>query len=474
MVMGELPTAAETTEVLVIGGGPGGYAAAFRAADLGLEVTLVNAETKLGGVCLLRGCIPSKMLLYLAELIYSARAADAKGVEFGEPKVDLEKLRAWKDEVIAKLTDGLTGLCEKRGVKLVHARARFEGSNKVRLDDSDGGDIEFEHAIIATGSRPVPLPGTGFSDRIMDSAGALVLRDIPETLLVVGGGYVGLEMGMVYAALGSKVSLVETTDRLLPNADPDLVGPLAKRVEDLFESVRLNTTVADLEEQDDAVKVTLEGEESTEEEFERVLVAIGRKPNTDDLGLDSTEVELDDHGYIQVDEKRRTADQSIFAIGDAAGGMLLAHEAMAEGKVAAEVIAGEPAAFDVRAIPAVVYTDPQIAWCGLTEQEAEAQGREVEVTKFPWQASGRALSVGATEGLTKLLLDPESGRVLGVGIVGREAEALIAEGVLAVEMGAVARDLGLIIHPHPTLTETLGEAAETFFGLATHIYSGKK
>lgn len=468
MVMGELPTAADT-DVLVVGGGPGGYAAAFRAADLGLKVTLVNAEAKLGGVCLLRGCIPSKTLLYLTGLIHAARAAGDMGVEFGEPKVNLKKLRGWKEQVVDTLAEGLAGLCEQRGIKVVRGRARFAGSQEVRLEDSDTESISFEHAIVATGSSPIPLPGVAFKKRILNSGDALALNEIPGTLLVVGGGYVGLELGMVYAALGSKVTLVEAADRLLSGADPDLVEPLADTIGNLFEAVHLNTSVAALEEKKNHVEATLEGEKDSAAGFERVLVAVGRKPNTQDLGLDSTAVELADDGRIVVDEQRRTADGRIFAVGDAAGGLMLAHEAMVEGKVAAEVIAGEPAAFDARAIPAVVYTEPQIAWCGLTEAEARAQEREVKVTRFPWRASGRALSMGAAAGLTKLISDPETGRLLGAGIVGREAEALIAEAVLAIEMGAVARDLGLIVHPHPTLSETLGEAAEAFFERAVHI-----
>lgn len=482
MVMGELPTseeelqeeeelesaesaAEETTELLVIGGGPGGYAAAFRAADLGLKVTLACDEPKLGGVCLLRGCIPSKTLLHLAELIHVADEASSIGIDFGKPQIDLEEVRAWKDRVIERLAAGLKGLCRKRGVRVIRGHARFDGSDRVRLDGDSARTLRFEHAIIASGSRPVSLPGQEFSARIMASDQALELADAPGRLLVVGGGYVGLELGLVYAAFGSRVTLVEMTDRLMANADADLVEPLAAKVRNRFEAVHLNTKVARLEEKRSSVRVTLEGEvEEPESVFDRVLIAIGRRPHTDRLGLDTTEIETDERGAVLVDEQRRTAEPRIFAIGDAAAGMFLAHEAMHEGRVAAEAIAGEPAAFDPRAIPAVVYTDPQIAWCGLTEREAKEQGREIEVARFPWSASGRALSMGSSDGLTKILFEPRSQRVLGVGIVGRGAESLISEGVLAVEMGAVARDLAMSIHPHPTLSETLGGAAQALLG----------
>ena len=468
MVMGELPVEAE---VVVIGGGPGGYAAAFRAADLGLDVTLVTDEPQLGGVCLLRGCIPSKTLLSLTELIHSARLSPAMGVNFGEPEIDLDSLRAWKDKVIERLTKGLGQLCERRGVRVVQARATFNGPDSLHLQNTDAHGLTFKHAIVATGSRPVSLPEVEFSARIMDSSAALALEDIPRKLLVVGGGYVGLEMGMVYASLGSSVTLVEMTERLLPSADPDLVKPLAHTVEKLFAEVHLNSKVAAIREEKDRVRVSVEGEaDLADTAFDRVLVAIGRRPNSDELGLKAAKVDITERGYIVVDEQRRTTNERIFAVGDVAGGMLLAHEAIREGKVAAEVIAGQPAAFDARAVPAVVYTDPQIAWCGLTEQDAKAQKRNIIVARFPWNASGRAASMGVTDGLTKVVMDQESQRVLGVGVVGRHAEALIAEGVLAVEMGAVAEDLALTIHPHPTLTETLGEAAEMLLGSATHVF----
>lgn len=472
MVMGELPV---ETEVLVIGGGPGGYAAAFRAADLGHEVTLVNEEEKLGGVCLLRGCIPSKTLLHAAELILATRSFKGMGVDFGEPEIDLDALRSWKESVVEKLSNGVSTLCEQRGVHVVQARATLEDEHAVRLEDSgETPQIQFEQAIIATGSRPIALPGSEFKEdgRIMDSAGALALAEIPETLLVVGGGYVGLEMGQVYATLGSRVTVVEMTDRLLPTTDEDLVKLLADDADNLFEAVHLNTEASDLDENDHQVRLHLKGENNSEASFDRVLVAIGRRPNTDDLGLEEAGVEIDDDGFIAVDEQRRTEVEHIFAVGDVTGGLMLAHEAMREGKVAAEVIAGEPAAFDARAVPAVVYTDPQIAWCGLTEMEAEETGRAIQVDRFPWKASGRALSMGDDAGVTKLISDPDSGRVLGMGITGKQAEAMIAEAVLAIEMGARVQDLALIIHPHPTLSETVGEAAESRLQQATHYFSG--
>jgi len=472
MVMGELPVEAE---VVVIGGGPGGYAAAFRAADLGLDVTLITDEPHLGGVCLLRGCIPSKTLLSLTALVHTARVATAMGITFGDPRIDLDTLRDWKDKVVQKLADGLQQLCEQRGIRLVQARATFNGPDSLHLQDADVHGMTFKHAIIATGSRPIPLPGTDFSARIMDSSRALELEDIPKKLLVSGGGYVGLEMGMVYASLGSQVTLVEMTDRLMPNADADLVKPLARTVEELFAGVYLNTKVTEVKEEKKKVRVSLAGESNlSDSTFDRILVAIGRRPNSDALGLETANVELDKQGYIVVDKQRRTANERIFAIGDVAGGMLLAHEAVHEGKVAAEVIAGQPAAFDARAVPAVVYTDPQIAWCGLTEQEANTQNRKIKVARFPWKASGRAVSMGITGGFTKVIMDPESQHVLGVGIVGRQAEVMIAEGVLAVEMGAVVQDLALTIHPHPTLSETLGEAAEMLLGSTTHVSARKE
>ncbi|UCC61923.1 MAG: dihydrolipoyl dehydrogenase [Anaerolineae bacterium] len=459
-------------QVVVIGGGPGGYAAAFRAADLGMDVAMIDMAPRPGGVCLFQGCIPSKTLLHLTEVMHDAHRAADMGVSFGQPQVDLAALRAWKSRVIARLAGGLVHLSKGRGVQLVQARAVFEGSDTVRLHGPGVSRFKFRHAILATGSQPIPLPGTEFSEggRVMSSAGALELADVPETLLVVGGGYVGLELGMVYASLGSRVTLVELTDRLAPGADRDLAKPLVTRVLGAFEAVYLNTRVASLQEYEDGVAVVLEGAvEPSQQRFDRVLVAIGRRPNSRDIGLETTGVEVNHRGFAVVDRHQRTAAPHIFAVGDVVGGAMLAHKAMREGKVAAEVIAGEPSAFDARAIPAVIYTDPQLAWCGLTEEQARQQNRPIEVARFPWRASGRAATLGIHEGLTKVIFDPDTEQALGVGIVGRGAGEMIAEGVLAVEMGALARDMALAMHPHPTLSETEGEAAEAFLGHATHI-----
>jgi dihydrolipoamide dehydrogenase len=473
MVMGDTTVEAD---VAVIGGGTGGYAAAFRAADLGLEVALIDTGERPGGVCLYRGCIPSKALLHVAELIADAQQASEWGVTFGKPGIDLDRLRAWKNEVVDRLTQGLATLSEKREVHWIQARATFESSERVRLEGSDVTRVQFKHAILATGSRPIPLRGMTFQEgsRIMDSKAALELPEIPDKLLVVGGGYIGLELGSVYTRLGSQVTVVEMTDGLLPGVDRDLVRFLSRGLKGLFE-VHLNTKVVGLEEDENQVKVTLEGEvDAPEQTFDRVLVAIGRRPNSEDLGLESTKVKLDEHGFVVVDEQRRTTDERIFAAGDVAGGMLLAHKAMHEGKVAAEVIAGEPAAFDVRCVPAIVYTDPQVAWCGLMEAQAREQGLPVKVTQFPWGASGRAVTMGAPLGATKLVFDAETGGLLGMGVVGKGAEDLVAEGALAVEMGALAEDLALTIHPHPTLSETVSEAAEAFAGHATHTLAASR
>jgi len=472
--MGEL---VQETEVLVIGSGPGGYAAAFRAADLGLEVTMVDMEERPGGECLFRGCIPSKTLLYLAELIHDAERASTMGVTFGEPRIDLEAIRTWKRKVIDHLAEGLVTLSRKRGVQRLKGRAVFEGSDRVRLHDSEVSHIKFRHAILATGSRPTPFPDMAFKtgDLIMDSAGALEVADVPATLLILGGGYVALEMGMVYASFGSRVTLAVRSDRLLRGADPDLAVPLIRRLKDMFEAIHFNTIASSLKVVKNKVKTTLEGEiENPKQTFDRVLVAMGRQPRSEDIGLENTEVEVDKRGFVMVDEQQRTTDKRIFAVGDVAGGPLLAHKAFREGKVAAEVIAGQPSAFDVRAIPAVVYTDPQVAWCGLTEEEARKRKQPVKVERFPWKFSSRATTMGAGEGLTKILIDPETERILGLGITGRETEGMISEGVLAIEMGALSQDMALTIHPHPTLSETVGEVADIFLGSATHILPKKK
>lgn len=470
MVMGEL---VQETEVLVIGGGPGGYAAAFRAADLGLDVTMVDTAARPGGVCLFQGCIPSKTLLYLAELILDSDRSSSMGVIFEKPRIDIAALRSWKADVIDRLAGGLVRLSDRRGVQRITGRAVFDGSDTVRIEG--GGDlsgIRFQHAIIATGSETIALPGTTFrpGGRVMDSTGALALQDVPGSLLVVGGGYVGLELGTVYAALGSEVHLVELGERILPGLDADLAKPLTRRLVEIFSAIDLNTRVSEIDERDDRVNVTLDtGNATVEKQFDRVLVAIGRSPYSNGLGLENTNVEVDDRGFIRVDEQMRTQNKRIFAVGDVVGGMMLAHKASYEGKIAAEVIAGRPSAFDARAIPAVVYTDPQIAWCGMTEEEARRENRDIKIQRFPWKFSGRAMTMGATDGLTKIIVDAGSQRILGVGVVGRDAEGLIAEAVLAIEMGALAEDVALSIHAHPTLSETEAEVAEGILGSATHM-----
>uniref|UniRef100_A0A832EKQ3 Dihydrolipoyl dehydrogenase n=1 Tax=Desulfacinum infernum TaxID=35837 RepID=A0A832EKQ3_9BACT len=470
MVMGEL---SQETHVAVIGGGPGGYAAAFRAADLGLDVTLVEEEPRCGGTCLLRGCIPSKALLQTAEIIWDAAEAARRGVRFPTPELDLAKLRAWKDGIIDTLASGLDRLAKKRNVQIVRARAVFENAHTLRLEGSELTHLTFRHAVVAVGSEPLSLPGVSLKPggRIMDSTGALAVHDIPARLLVVGGGYIGLELGCAYAVFGSRVTLVHRAERILGGVDDDLVRPLVKRIGGLFESVRLETDVEALWEDADGVTAVLRGpSETLEERFDRVLIAVGRAPRSRGLGLEALGVATDEAGFIRVDDRRRTSVPHIYAVGDVAGHPMLAHKAMREGKVAAEAIAGMPSAYDVQAVPAVVYTDPQIAWAGLTETEARRKNMAVKIARFPWGASGRALTMDAADGLTKILFDPESGRILGMGIVGRGAETMIAEGVLALEMGASAEDVALTVHAHPTLSETEGEAAEVFLGSATHLY----
>ena len=469
----------DSTQLVVIGAGPGGYAAAFLAADLGIEVTLVDPEPNPGGVCLFRGCIPSKALLHIAKLLAESNEAENWGVKFGKPEIDLVRLRSWKESVVKKLTGGLGQLSNQRKINYIQGRASFEDKRLINILRVDGGNqkLSFEYAIIATGSRPTSIPGLNInSKRIWNSTQALELANIPKKMLVIGGGYIGLEMGTVYAALGTEVSVVEMMPGLLPGADRDLVNMLQKRLEKNFTQILLNNKVAEMKVLKEAIKVRFESSsgESSEERFDHVLVSVGRKPNTEDLGLENTDVSLDKPGFIQVDEQRRTAESSIFAIGDVAGEPMLAHKASHEGRIAVEVIAGHKVAFEPRAIPAVVFTDPEIAWCGLTESEAKEQNRPVEVARFPWAASGRALAMDRTDGLTKLLIDPETERILGMAIVGSGAGELIAEGVLAIEMAAVATDLKLSIHPHPTLSETVMESAEVFFGQSTHIYRPKK
>jgi dihydrolipoyl dehydrogenase len=473
----------QSTQVVVIGAGPGGYAAAFYAADLGMQVTLVDPAVNPGGVCLYRGCIPSKALLHVAEVLNEARHAEAWGVTFGAPKVDVDKLRGFKTKVVNQLTGGLGQLSKQRKITYIQGTAGFRDAHTLEISregQSGSETLTFEHAIIATGSRPSTVPGLNLdSPRLMDSTSALELPDIPKSLLVVGGGYIGLELGTVYAALGTKVTVVEMTGGLLPGADRDLVNILARRIESMSEAVLLNTKVVAIKEAKDGLTVTFEGEglpadAPKERTFDRVLVSVGRRPNSAVPGLDRTKVKVNARGFIEVDGARRTAEPSIYAIGDVVGEPMLAHKASHEGRVAVESIAGERVAFEPLAIPAVVFTDPELAWCGLTETDAQKQKREVTVTRFPWAASGRALTLDRPDGMTKLVLDPKTERVLGVGIVGPGAGELIAEGVLAIEMGANATDVRMTIHPHPTLSETIMESAEVFFGQATHVYRPKK
>lgn len=471
MVVGELT---EETQVLVIGGGPGGYVAAFRAADLGLQTTLIDENPLLGGVCLRVGCIPSKALLHVAHLVESAGEAKEFGVSFRKPTINVEKLRGWKQSVVDRLCGGIKTLAGKRDVQVIQARARFEDSRTVRFEGEKSGRIKFKHAIVATGSVSTRLPEKVIpADCCIDSSGALDLEDIPKTLAVIGGGYIGLELGQVYAALGSKVTVIEMLDRILPGADPDLVRPLEARLKKQFDSILTGAKLESAKRDGKSKQVEItytKDDEQQKQKFDRVLVSVGRKPNSQNLGLENTKAVVDDRGFVEINEQMQTADKRIFAIGDVAGDPMLAHKASREGVVAAEVIAGHPAAFDNRAIPAVVYTSPELAWCGLTEAEAKEQGKKVKVGKFPWGASGRAIAMGRPEGLTKVIADAESGVVLGVGIVGEHAGDLIAEAVLAIEMGATAEDLALTIHPHPATSETIMEAAEGVLGSAIHMF----
>jgi dihydrolipoamide dehydrogenase len=469
-----------STQLVVIGAGPGGYAAAFYAADRGMQVALVDPEKNPGGVCVYRGCIPSKALLHVADVISeSAHAADF-GVTFAAPAIDLDKLRDFKNKVVGQLTAGAGQVRNLRKIQHLQGIASFRDARTLDVDLVDGSKqtLTFESCIIATGSRPSTIPGLSIeSDRLMDSTGALDLPDVPASLLVVGGGYIGLELGSVYAALGSKVTVVEMTAGLLPGADRDLVNILAKRIEKICEAVWLNTKVTKItDDPKDRLTVSFEGEGFTgDKAFDRVLVSIGRRPNSQVPGLDRLKIEIDKRGFIVVDDARQTGEPGIYAIGDVAGEPMLAHKAAHEGRAAVDAIAGDRnVAFAPAAIPAVVFTDPEIAWAGLTETEAEKQGVKYTVARFPWGASGRAISIGRTDGVTKLLIDPQSERVLGVGICGPGAGELIAEGVHAIEMGATARDLALTIHPHPTLSETVMEAAEVFFGHATHVFRPKR
>jgi dihydrolipoamide dehydrogenase len=465
--------------IAVIGAGPGGYAAAFLAADLGMKVTLIDPELNPGGVCLYRGCIPSKALLHVAKLIDESRHAKNWGIDYADPKIDLPRLRSWKESIIKKLTGGLGQLSKQRKVEYIQGKAAFENSNTLRVSRTNGSEdsLTFDRIIIATGSRPAIIPTLKLeTPRMMDSTSALDLSDVPPTLLVVGGGYIGLELGTVYAALGTRVSVVEMLPGLLPGADRDLVLPLHKRMEKMFDSILLNTTVAAVKEESNGIRITFDGAEVKEREklFDKVLVSVGRKPNSEIPGLEKTQVKVNQRGFIQVNKQLQTDDPTIYAIGDVVGEPMLAHKGTHEGRTAAEAIAGHKVAFEPNAIPAVVFTDPEIAWCGLTETRAQKDNREIKSARFPWAASGRAMTIDRTEGMTKLIIDPQTERVLGVGIVGVGAGELIAEGVLAIEMGALAKDIALTIHPHPTLSETLMNSAEVFFGTSTDIYRPKR
>ncbi|MFA5803570.1 MAG: dihydrolipoyl dehydrogenase [Melioribacteraceae bacterium] len=467
------------TQLAVIGGGPGGYAAAFLAADLGMQVTLIDLEKNPGGVCLYRGCIPSKALLHVAKLIKEAEEAKKWGVEFGEPKIDINKLRDFKNGVVNKLTSGLGQLAKQRKVNFIQGKASFVNSNTLLINKSDGTieEMVFEKAIIATGSTPAKVPGLSIdSPKVMDSTSALELNDVPERLLVIGGGYIGLELSTVYAALGSKVIIVEMLPGILPGADRDLVAVLEKRVKSMMQNVFVETKVVELKETKEGIQVKLEGKNVIEplQAFDKVLISVGRKPVTDGFGLEKTKVKINERGFIIVDKKLMTEDPNIYAIGDVVGNPMLAHKAAAEGKVAVEAILGHKVAFEPNAIPAVVFTDPELAWTGLSETEAREKGIKVEVAKFPWGASGRATTLDRNDGMTKLIIEPETERILGVGIVGVGAGDMIAEGTLAIEMGAVVKDLELTIHPHPTLSETMMAAAEVFYGRATDMYRPKR
>jgi dihydrolipoamide dehydrogenase len=465
------------TDIAVVGAGPGGYAAAFYAADLGKKVILVEQDKKLGGVCLNRGCIPSKALLHATHALTTVRESEHRGITFGPPAIDLARLRAWKDSILAKLSGGVAQLASLRGVEVWHGRGYFEDSTTLRVETPEGQKfINYDQAIIAVGSKSaMPKAFDLGNPRVMTSREALEVEDIPENLLVVGGGYIGMELGTVYAALGSKVVLVEALDGILTGADPDLARPVVAFAKRVFKEVRLQTNVAKMATSGKQIKVEMETDGRKKEElYDRVLVAVGRVPNCEDLGLENTKVTLDEKGFVKVNEKQQTEDPAIYAIGDVAGGVLLAHKASREARVAVEVILGEDTSFSDVVIPAVVFTDPEVAWCGLTEADAKQKGIRVEIARFPWVASGRALSFDRTDGLTKLIINPESERILGVGIAGAGAGELISEGVLAVEMGATAKDLALSVHPHPTLSETLMEAAEVFYGHATHTFARKK
>jgi dihydrolipoamide dehydrogenase len=456
--------------VIVLGAGPGGYTAAFLAADRGMRVTLIDENSRPGGVCLHRGCIPSKSLLHLSRLIEETRNAEAFGLKFQPPEIDLNRIREWTRGVISKMANGLISLCKQRGIDFVRGKAQFLDNNSLTIDDKE--PIGFDHCILATGSQPVCPPlFSKISNRILTSTTALELDEIPQRLLIVGGGYIGLEMGTIYSSLGSRVTVVEMTGDLLPGVDRDLVRPLLSRLKSQFQDIYLNTQVTSCKLEENQITTEFEGPGDIESaNYDRVLVAVGRKPNSMDLGLESTQINTDDRGFIKVDERYQTNEPSIFAIGDVIGGSMLAHKASAEGKTVVGILAGEEPSPKMRCVPVVVFTDPEIAWCGLTETEAQNNNRKVKVTKFPWSASGRAQTLSRPDGVTKLVLDPDTEEVLGMGISGVGAGELIGEGVLAVDNSLKAKDLADSIHPHPTLSETIMETAEAFYGAAIHIY----
>lgn len=466
-----------STELVVLGAGPGGYAAAFYAAEKGKKVTLVEQDRRLGGTCLTVGCIPSKTLLHAARLIEEVEDSGVRGLTFGEPEIDLQKMRAWKESIVDKLATGVAVIAEKRKVEVVHGRGYFEDAKTLRVETGEGQQfITFEQAIIAVGSRAAMPEAFDLGNRrIMTSTEALEIEEVPQNLLIVGGGYIGMELGTVYAALGSSIVIAEALPTVLQGADPDLVRPVLRRAERFFQEIRTGVKVQKMATAGRQIRVTMDVEgKSRDELYDRVLVSVGRVPSTKDLGLENTKVARDEKGFIKVNERQQTAEPGLYAIGDVAGGVLLAHKATKEARVAVEVITGESSTFEHIIIPAVVFTDPEIAWCGLTEHDAREKNIPVEVVRFPWSASGRALSFDRTDGMTKLVIDPETERLLGVGIVGAGAGELISEGVLAIEMGATARDLAESVHPHPTLSETIAEAAEAFYGTATHTVSRRR
>lgn len=466
------------TEIVVVGAGPGGYAAAFYAADKGKKVLMVEKDDRLGGVCLNRGCIPSKALLNASHMIHAAKESADRGISFGEPKVDLARLREWKGSILAKLSGGIESLAKGRGVETMQGRGYFEGDNTLRVETAEGQRyVKYDKAIIAVGSSAtMPRPFDLGNPRVMTSRGALELEEIPGELLVIGGGYIGMELGTVYSSMGSQVTVVEALPSILSGADPDLARPVLKLAESRFKEVRLGAKVASMATKGAKIEVAtdLANGEKVVEHYDRVLVSVGRSPNSKGLGLENTKVAVSERGFVEVDSGQKTADSNIYAIGDITGGYMLAHKASKEARIAIESICGEESIWDDFVVPAIVFTDPEVAWCGLTEQEAKDQGRKVEVARFPWAASGRALTYDRTDGLTKLIVDPETERILGVGIVGHGAGELIGEATLAIEMGASVRDLAETIHPHPTLSETLMESAEAFFGHATHTVSRSK